>query len=80
MQWGLTDNFGAGNCLVPSTAKPYMSQCCISSMSPNGIIWAQRVDNTGLILGLHSANERCHYKVMPSLIGCAQTYNQSSNT
>ena len=33
-----------------------------------------RVDvNAGLILGLHPANERHHYKVMLSLIGCAQT-------
>ena len=29
--------------------------------------------NTGLILGLHPANERRRYKVTPSLIGCAQT-------
>ena len=27
----------------------------------------------GLILGLHPANERCHYKVMASLIGWPQT-------
>ena len=32
--------------------------------------------NTGLILGLRSANERGLYKVTPSLIGWAQTYNQ----
>ena len=31
---------------------------------------------SGLILGLHSANERRHYKVTPSLIGRAQTQNQ----
>ena len=30
----------------------------------------------GLILGLHPANERCHYKVTASLIGLAQTKNQ----
>ena len=30
-------------------------------------------DLTGLILGLRPANERCHYKVTPSLIGRAQT-------
>ena len=29
--------------------------------------------NAGLILGLHPANERRRYKVMPSLIGWAQT-------
>ena len=28
---------------------------------------------TGLILGLRSANEKRRYKVMPSLIGWAQT-------
>ena len=28
---------------------------------------------TGLILGLHPANERRRYKVTPSLIGWAQT-------
>ena len=28
---------------------------------------------TGLILGLHPANDRRRYKVMPSLIGWAQT-------
>ena len=27
----------------------------------------------GLILGLHPANERCRYKVTPSLTGWAQT-------
>ena len=31
---------------------------------------------TGRILGLHPANERLRYKVTPSLIGLAQTYNQ----
>ena len=32
--------------------------------------------STGLILGLCPANERRRYKVVPSLIGWAQTYNQ----
>ena len=31
---------------------------------------------SGLILGLHPAKERRHYKVTPSLIGRAQTQNQ----
>ena len=31
---------------------------------------------SGLILGLHPANERRHYKVTLSLIGWAQTQNQ----
>ena len=31
---------------------------------------------SGLILGLHPANERYHYKVTPSLIGRAQIHNQ----
>ena len=34
------------------------------------------VYHSGLILGLHPANERHRYKVTPSLIGWAQTYNQ----
>ena len=34
---------------------------------------------TGLILGLHPANERRRYKVTPSLIGWAQTKNQPCN-
>ena len=29
--------------------------------------------DTGLIVGLHPANERCHYEITPSLIGWAQT-------
>ena len=33
-------------------------------------------DDTGLILGLRPANEKRRYKVTPSLIGWAQTYNQ----
>ena len=35
--------------------------------------------NTELILGLHPANERRRYKVMLSLIGWTQTYNQSGS-
>ena len=34
---------------------------------------------TGLILGLHPANERRHYKVTPSLIGWAQTSVESAS-
>ena len=34
-----------------------------------------RNGSTGMILGLHSANEKRRYKVTPSLIGWAQTYN-----
>ena len=30
-------------------------------------------DTTGMIIGLHPANERRRYKVTPSLIGWAQT-------
>ena len=33
----------------------------------------KRGSYTGLILGLRPANERCRYKVMPSLIAWAQT-------
>ena len=32
--------------------------------------------STGLILGLHTTNERRRYKVTPSLAGWAQTWNQ----
>ena len=34
------------------------------------------IEYTGLILGLRPANERRRYKVTPSLIGWAQTYNR----
>ena len=34
-------------------------------------VWSAYI--SGLILGLHLANERCRYKVTPSLIGWAQT-------
>ena len=34
-------------------------------------------NEAGLILGLRPTNERRRYKVTPSLIGWAQTYNQS---
>ena len=34
---------------------------------------------SGLILGLHPANDRRRYKVTPSLIGWAQTSNQPCN-
>ena len=43
------------------------------------MIWYQTYDkplaepDSGLILGLHPANERRQYKVTPSLIECAQT-------
>ena len=35
--------------------------------------------NSGLILGLHPANERRRYFVATSLIGWAQAYNQPCN-
>ena len=37
---------------------------------------SQFLSYTWLILGLRPANERCHYRVTPSLIGWAQTLNQ----
>ena len=37
------------------------------------------VTYTGLILGLHPANERRRCKVTPSLIGWAQTWNDSDS-
>ena len=36
-------------------------------------IFGQIFQTTGLILGLHAANERRRYKVTPSLIGWVQT-------
>ena len=36
-------------------------------------------DIAGLILGLHPANERCRYKVPPSLIGWAQNLESAMN-
>ena len=35
--------------------------------------WVCKMDISGLILGLCPANERCHCKAMPSLIGLVQT-------
>ena len=57
---------------------------CISYKSICGIHHNLHIDSlqaytmsylsiTGLILGLHPANERCRYKVTASLIGGAQT-------
>ena len=37
----------------------------------------RHLTDAGPILGLHPANERRRYKVTPSLIGWAQTYNKS---
>ena len=34
--------------------------------------------DTGLTLGLRPANERCRYKVTPSLIGWTQAYRASA--
>ena len=38
-------------------------------------VWLTIIGRSGLILGLHPANERRCYKVTPSLIGWAQTQN-----
>ena len=43
----------------------------------DGILVCATQHMTGLILDLHPANERRRYKVTPSLIGWAQTQNQS---
>ena len=40
------------------------------------VYWSWRWQKSGLILGLHPANERRRYKVTSSLIGWVQTYNQ----
>ena len=63
---------------VQSTSR---RQEVLFDMMNNGT--ANKTDNTlhirlmsGLILGLRPANERRRYKVTPSLIGWAQTYNQ----
>ena len=45
--------------------------CVISSIAPAKHGWL--ANTMWLILGLHPANERCHYKVTPSLIGWTQT-------
>ena len=41
------------------------------------VIYLLRIKLAGLILGLRPANERRSYEVTPSLIGWAQTQNQS---
>ena len=51
-------------------------QMLMCQLRMNFMLWS----NTGLILGLHPANERRRYKVTPSLIGWAQTYNQPRNS
>ena len=45
----------------------YATQWCMYNMDN------ERLDISGLILGLRPANERRRYKVTPSLIGWAQT-------
>ena len=40
--------------------------------NPNDINSSPLFALAGLVLGLHSANERCHYKVTPSLFGWSQ--------
>ena len=42
-------------------------------------VYTSKIKNTGLILDLHPANERRRYKVIPSLIGWAQTWNLPRN-
>ena len=51
--------------------------CWIFMMQQNVTRWLG--SNTGLILGLCLANERGHYFVVTSLIGWAQSENQSCN-
>ena len=79
-------NIGSGKCLAAwrhqATA---WTNVDLSSNAFHGIPWEQHlqffidyifillITITGLILGLHPANERRRYKVMPSLIGWAQT-------
>ena len=48
----------------------------LCSNNSNMIPDLRHFKNTGLIVGLHPANERRCYKVTSSLIGWAQTYNQ----
>ena len=68
-------NYPKFNSLICVKSKCYL-------IKSNGLLWLlsrtfpQKNVLTGLILGLHPANERHHYKVTLSLIGWAQTWNQ----
>ena len=45
--------------------------------APLRLNYGRFTHKSGLILGLHSANEGLHYKVTQSLIGWAQTYTET---
>ena len=55
--------------------KDFFKRKCISNCYKMDAIsfGFPHVRKPGLILGLHPANERCRYKVTPSLIGWVQT-------
>ena len=61
-------NFDSASDLVPSRNKQY-DQYKLTNITCASF-WD---DISGLILGLHPANERRRYNVTPSLIGWAQT-------
>ena len=54
----------------------YLKQCWPRCMSPYGVNRPQCVNSYAkIILCMDSANQRCHYNVMSSLIGWANTQN-----
>ena len=58
----------------------FLRRVQINFRSGNGFMPNRWQVITGLILGLHPANERCRYKLTPYLIGWAQIKNQSCIT
>ena len=76
--WPINVYWTASQCLSRLTKNFYLhwwpSVHGIYMNGPEG--WLLWTPITGLILGLRSANERQRYKVTPSLIGWAQTWNQ----
>ena len=56
------------NELIWSADTMYIQELNLAVIVPTGAL-----SNTGLIQGLHPANERRCYNVTPSLIGSAQT-------
>ena len=75
MQLTSTIHHGGSTCHSKSAANLLRGL----SLPQHGLVelsWQDTSSFSGLILGLRPANEKRRYKVTPSLIGWAQTYNQ----
>ena len=68
MTW-IWANTGSGNGLLPDCTKPFTQPVLTDSLVYGIHMKLNR--NTGLILGVHPANERRNYIVATSLIGWA---------